>query len=86
VDSKKHLKLLPFAIFRRLTTTALLTLSIGLLADTYYIGFDAGNNQSDGRSPTSAWKQSPGDQQATDNPAAAKLQPGDTALFKGGVK
>ncbi|MDY0167906.1 MAG: right-handed parallel beta-helix repeat-containing protein [Thermoguttaceae bacterium] len=52
---------------------------------TYYVDFSGGDNQSDGLTPQTAWKHSPGDRNATDTPAAVELQPGDTVVFKGGV-
>ncbi len=68
---------------------ATLFLSIGLtyplIAATYHIDFAGGNNQADGLSPQTAWKHSPGDKNATDNPKAVTLVGGDTVLFKGGV-
>jgi len=54
-------------------------------AATYYIDFANGDDSAAGRSPESAWKHAPGDSNATGGPAAAKLEPGDTLLFKGGV-
>ncbi len=54
-------------------------------AATYYVDFADGDNTADGRSPETAWQHSPGDRNATDNPAEVGLEPGDTVLFKGGV-
>ncbi len=54
-------------------------------AATYYIDFAEGDNTADGLSPRTAWKHSPGDRNATDNPKDAKLEPDDTIIFKGGV-
>lgn len=54
-------------------------------AATYYVDFAGGDNTADGLSPQAAWKHAPGDRNATDQPAAAKLAPGDTVVFRGGV-
>jgi parallel beta-helix repeat protein len=54
-------------------------------AATYYVDFAGGNNAADGTTPQAAWKHSPGDKNATDKPKSAKLEPGDTLVFKGGV-
>ena len=55
------------------------------LAATYYVDFANGDNQADGLSARTAWKQSPGDKQATNLPASVELEPGDIIKFKGGV-
>jgi parallel beta-helix repeat protein len=57
-----------------------------LLAATYYVDFDAGDNQADGLTPQTAWKHSPGDRNASGTPGTVELQPGDTIVFKGGVR
>ncbi len=54
-------------------------------AETYYIDYAGGNDTADGRSPRSAWKHAPGDNNATGTPATIGLAPGDTLIFKGGV-
>jgi len=54
-------------------------------AATYYVDFDGGNDSAAGSSPDQAWKDCPGDPAAKDKAKAAKLSPGDTVLFKGGV-
>ncbi|MEX0886745.1 MAG: right-handed parallel beta-helix repeat-containing protein [Phycisphaeraceae bacterium] len=54
-------------------------------ATTYYVDFADGDNAADGQSPQAPWKHAPGDDNATGNPAAVDLQPGDTIIFKGGV-
>ncbi len=54
-------------------------------AATYYVDFAGGDDAADGLTPRTAWKHSPGDRNATGNPASAALKPGDTVLFKGGV-
>jgi len=72
------------------TTTLLLTILLGLasnaMAATYYIDFDSGNNEADGTTPATAWKHSPGDNNATGQPKGVKLQPGDILRYKGGVQ
>ena len=55
-------------------------------ATTRYVDFAAGDNRADGLTPQTAWKHCPGDKQATDNPASVELAPGDTMVFKGGVR
>jgi len=52
----------------------------------YYIDFDSGVNSNSGISTNEAWKHSPGDPQATGNPASVTLQPGDLVQFRGGVQ
>lgn len=80
-----------FADFRLLALKRLATLCLifslasPLSAATYYVDFSGGNNQADGLSPQTAWKHSPGDKNATDEPKAVVLAGGDTILFKGGV-
>lgn len=53
---------------------------------TYYVDFVLGNDASPGTSPSSAWKHSPGDDNASGIPDSIILMPGDTVLFKGGVR
>lgn len=55
-------------------------------AAVYYVDFDGGNDASDGLSAAKAFKHAPGDPGAEGAAAAAKLAPGDTVLFKGGVR
>lgn len=64
---------------------ALVAMAEPAFSATYHVDFGGGNNAGDGLTPQTAWKHSPGDKNATDKPKAAKLQPGDTVLFKGGV-
>ena len=64
---------------------SVLPLSSGLRAATYYVDFAAGADAQDGTAPERCWKHAPGDSAATEKPAATKLQPGDTVIFKGGV-
>jgi hypothetical protein len=54
-------------------------------AATYYVDFSGGDDARDGLSPATAWKHAPGDAAAADKPAAVKLAPGDTVVFRGGV-
>jgi len=56
------------------------------LIPTYYVNFDQGSNLDDGKTKATAWKHSPGDENATDVPAAVTLQSGDIIVFKGGVR
>ncbi len=62
-----------------------LWLAVTVSANTYYVDFADGDNDADGQSPRTAWKHAPGDRNATGNPAAASLTPGDTVVFRGGV-
>lgn len=55
-------------------------------AAIYHVDFANGKNSADGLTPATAWKHAPGDKNATDKPAGIGLQPGDTVLFKGGVR
>ncbi|WP_269539326.1 right-handed parallel beta-helix repeat-containing protein [Cerasicoccus fimbriatus] len=64
----------------------LLALSTNTFAANYYIDYTGGSDTADGTSPQSAWKHSPGDKNATGNPKAAELKPGDIVTFKGGVQ
>lgn len=56
------------------------------LGVTYYVDYAEGNNAADGLSPSTAWKQSPGDVTATGVPAGTVLRPGDVVRFRGGVR
>lgn len=66
--------------------TCLTLIALSLHGATYYVDFAGGDNAADGLTPATAWKHSPGDRNATGNPKAAELQPGDTIRFKGGVQ
>jgi parallel beta-helix repeat protein len=55
------------------------------IAATYYVDFDSGSDAGAGTSAEAAWKHSPGDPAAEAVAKAARLEPGDTAIFKGGV-
>lgn len=63
----------------------LVTMAFPLFGATYYVDFSGGDDQSDGLTPQTAWKHSPGDRNATGNPGTVELQPGDTIVLKGGV-
>lgn len=54
-------------------------------AATYFVDFQAGNDQDRGTSESSPWKRAPGDPQASGRSKTAVLASGDTVLFKGGV-
>lgn len=76
------------AIFGRLSLSLFLFTTAGsqlLGAETFFIDFDSGNNQSDGLTAQTAWKHAPFDPQAQGRPASTELSPGDVLRFKGGV-
>lgn len=52
---------------------------------TYYVDFDGGNDNYNGRSTAAAFKHCPGDSQATGIADTTALAPGDKVIFKGGV-
>jgi hypothetical protein len=52
---------------------------------SWHVDYERGSDAADGRTPETAWKRAPGDPAATGRAAAAKLLPGDTVLFRGGV-
>lgn len=52
----------------------------------FYVDFAGGNDAADGQSPATAWQRAPGDPQASGNPRALRLAPGDRVLFRGGVR
>lgn len=52
---------------------------------TWYIDYDGGDDNNDGRSPSSPFKRCPGDANATGQAASTVLSPGDRIIFKGGV-
>lgn len=64
----------------------LLSFAANAFAATYYIDYVGGDDNADGQSPANAWKHSPGDKNATGQPKAVELQPGDVVRFKGGVQ
>jgi hypothetical protein len=53
--------------------------------NTYYIDFNNGDDNNDGKCTNSAWKHTPGDDNAAGNADATALVPGDVVKFKGGV-
>ncbi len=55
-------------------------------AATYYVDFDGGADANDGQAPDRAFQHSPGDSAATNLAASTALGPGDTIIFKGGVR
>jgi hypothetical protein len=71
-------------------TLAMLAFGTGLLCGpaqtaAYYVDFQDGADSASGLSPDAAWKHAPGDSRAGPGPRAARLQPGDSVLFRGGV-
>ena len=54
-------------------------------AATYFIDFVGGDDYAIGTSPSMPWKHGPGDPKALGRSGAAKLWPGDTVRFRGGV-
>jgi len=67
---------------------ALLTATVAgsLMAATYYVDFEGGDDAADGTSPATAWKRAPGDRKAEGSAKGAKLNPGDVVILKGGVQ
>ena len=55
-------------------------------AATYYVDFESGSDTANGQSPAATWKHCPGDSNAVGVAGSTSLQPGDTVVFKGGVK
>jgi hypothetical protein len=53
---------------------------------TYYVDFAAGSDANAGTSTGAAWKRCAGDAEATGVAASTTLSPGDTVIFKGGVR
>ncbi len=53
---------------------------------TFYVDFDGGDDEADGLSIERAFQRAPGDPQAQGRSAAVELRPGDTVIFKGGVR
>lgn len=56
-----------------------------IIAQTYYVDFESGSDSSDGLTTSTAWKHAPGDENATDIPAAVVLGSGAIVMFKGGI-
>ncbi len=52
---------------------------------TYFVDFSAGSNTASGMTSGAPWKHAPGDLDATDQPARARLKPGDVIQFRGNV-
>lgn len=69
----------------KLATIAIVLLTLGASASTYYVDFEAGSDAAAGTSSGAAWKRCPGDTNATGVAGAATLSAGDVVLFKGGV-
>ena len=76
----------------RSVSIVVLGLSVCLLAasqahgESYYVDFEGGSDSAEGTSPATAFKHCPGDRGAQDSAKAAALAPGDTVIFKGGVR
>lgn len=60
--------------------------STNLFSNTYYIDFENGANSNSGLSNEQAWKDCPGDINATENALNTKLKAGDIVQFKSGVR
>src|SRR5688572_10774362 len=56
-----------------------------LSATVYYVDYVNGNDANSGTNQKVPWKHCPGDPAATGLPAGARIEPGDTVLFRGGV-
>lgn len=65
---------------------AMLALSSGVWATTYFVDHEDGDDQADGRNAESAWRHSPGDPSASGRAAQVVLEPGDVVRFRGGVR
>ena len=55
-------------------------------AQTYYIDYSNGNNNSNGLTQQTAWKHCPGDPSATGIALSTTLSPGSIVIFRGGVE
>lgn len=77
----------PFARFRFVRPALLLLFgpALTLSATEYYVDYAAGADTNAGVSTTQAWRHCPGDPASSGLAAAARLAPGDTVHFKGGV-
>ena len=60
--------------------------SLPVQAKVFYVDYDHGSDLSSGQNKAAAWQHSPGDEQATGLVAEIELEPGDTIIFKGGVR
>ncbi|NLF30962.1 MAG: hypothetical protein GX591_08765, partial [Planctomycetes bacterium] len=67
-------------------TVVIVVNAVPQAAAVYYVDFAAGSDAWTGTSPDDAWQHCPGDPSALGNAAAATLAPGNTVLFKGGVR
>jgi hypothetical protein len=54
-------------------------------AKPYFVDFDGGDDANAGAFAAAAWKHAPGDEHARSKAGRARLSPGDTVFFKGGV-
>lgn len=75
-----NFKIISFVIF----FFALFGLAKSSWAATYYVDFQGGNDSKAGTSTDTPWKHSPGDSNATGNPASTPLVAGDKVIFKKG--
>jgi len=57
-----------------------------LSAADYFVDFNEGKDTNSGLTKDLPWKHAPGDQNANANPKNITLQPGDSVIFKGGIK
>lgn len=71
---------------RILSIMLLLCWATEMLAATYYVDYEAGDDKASGTAVTQAWQHCPSDKQASDRAAATTLQGGDIIIFKGGVR
>ncbi len=60
--------------------------AINANAATYYIDYVDGADTNNGTTTGTAWKHSPGDENATSTSGSATLSAGDIVIFKGGVE
>ena len=77
------------ARLRKLAGIALMSVLIAACgratAATYYVDFAGGSDNAAGTSAAAAWQHAPGDGDASGSAGAARLRPGDTVRFRGGV-
>ena len=75
-------------LFRTAILCGLLSIASSQVAfsATYFIDYATGSDANTGTSTGSAWKHCPGDTTATGNAASLIPRPGDTIVFKGGVR
>ena len=72
--------------FRVLLIVVLSCAATELMAATYYVDYQGGDDKANGTAAEQAWKHCPSDLQATERAAATNLQGGDVIIFKGGVR